>query len=251
MKCIFFSDLHIKKPNDEAENLFNRLCQTSQMKDASHLFLLGDLFDLLIGEHDEYFTHYHVFFNHIIKLLEAGKIIVYLEGNHDFHFGESIYSFLQSKTSFYKNFKYLKDGESFHFGERRFYVCHGDEVDDLNESFKKWKKVYTSKQFAFFINKILSFTLIQKIGSKVSQNSKSRGSKTFNLEKMKQKYIEGAERLIASKQVDGVICGHTHIQELITFTDQTMYINTGYPLGNKNFLHFDSKKFEFINLEGS
>ena len=251
MKCIFFSDLHVKKPADNAEKLFLKLCHSDEMKNATHLFLLGDLFDLMIGNHIDYFSHYNIFFNQIIKLLNEDKTIVYIEGNHDFHFKKAIESFLKDKTSHYKNFRYLTRGENFNFGDKKFYVCHGDEVDDQNESFKKWKKVYTSKQFAFLVNKLLSFNLIQFLGRKVSQNSKDRGSKSFNYDQMKKKYVEGAQRLIKQKGGSGVICGHTHIQEYNEYQDKTLYINTGFPLKDKNFLFYNGSSFSFVSLAES
>ena len=68
---------------------------------------------------------------------------------------------------------------------------------------------------------------------------------------MKNKYINGAHKLILERGVDGIIGGHTHIQEDHTFEDGTRYFNCGHPLSHKNFLSFDGHHFSFISLEDS
>lgn len=251
MRSIFFSDLHIKAPGDSACKLFQKLCESAEVESATHIFLLGDIFDLLIGEHHAYFEKYHLFFNNIVKLLDSNKKIIYLEGNHDFHFKNSLAQYLKSKTSKAENFQYLTNGINFEFSNMNYYICHGDEVDDTNESFKRWKKIYTSNEFAFLVNKILRYKFIDYLGAKVSNNSKSRGSKSFNYETLRERYREGAKRLVELKSVDGVICGHTHIQESFDLGNNKRYYNCGHPLSNKNFLYFDGENFSFINLADS
>lgn len=251
MRCVFFSDLHIKASGDTASKLFQKLCDSAEVKDATHIFLLGDIFDLLIGEHKEYFQKYSEFFDRVIELLDAGKSVVYLEGNHDFHLKKSFEKFIQTNSQNPNKFQYLTAGMRFTLDGKSYYICHGDEVDDENESFKKWKNIYTSKEFAFLVNRILPFKFIDFLGSKVSQNSKNRGRKSFNLEALQTRYRDGAARLIKSKAVDGIICGHTHIQEQYEVESGKTYFNCGHPLSDHNFLYFNGTNFNFISLKDS
>ena len=98
---------------------------------------------------------------------------------------------------------------------------------------------------------MLPYSVIDYIGARASKNSKSRGARTFDLKSSKAKYIAGAKSFIDEIKVDGVICGHTHIQEKHQYPDGTLYLNCGYPKLDKNFLHYSDGEFKFINLEVS
>lgn len=248
MKISFLSDLHVNDPNGFELKLFDEFCNNSYTQDASHIILLGDMFDILIGEHHEYFVKYSRFFNQIIQLLDANKKVLYLEGNHDFHIEKSFKNYINENSQYPKNFSYLKQGENINLGDKTYRFCHGYEVDYDNEAFKKWYRTYTSAPFELLVNRIVPFKLIDFIGSKASGNSKKRGKKTFNFDFAKKKYIAGAKAFIDEVKVDGVICGHTHIQENYVYPDKTTYLNCGYPKKDKNFLYYADGEFRFINL---
>ena len=106
----FISDLHIKKAHDEPSKVLRSFFSHEKVQNSDVVFLLGDIFDFLIGEHKAYIKEYAFFFESILELIENGKVIYFFEGNHDFHFSNTITSFLKSKTTNYQNFKYLKQG---------------------------------------------------------------------------------------------------------------------------------------------
>ncbi|MBD64114.1 MAG: hypothetical protein CME62_02830 [Halobacteriovoraceae bacterium] len=247
MQVSFFSDLHIKFPGDEASNLVENLFNNPYFLKSSHVIFLGDIFDILIGEHDQYFDRYDVFFKGILNLLERGIKVTYLEGNHDFHVKNSMESFFRKNSHHSHLFEYKKEGFYLEISGKNYYVCHGDEVDYTNEAFKRWKNIYTSRPFQILVNNIVPYKMIKLIGDRASQNSKSRGSKTFDYSHAKQKYREGAKQLIQEKNVQGVICGHTHIQENHVYSDGAVYLNSGFPLKDKNFLIVaETSRFESI-----
>lgn len=251
MKVSFFSDLHISDPNGFEQNLFNRFCGNPYTQEATHIVLLGDMFDLMVGEHGQYIRKYAMFFENIVSLLEKGKKIVYIEGNHDFHIGDTIDLFLKSRTHYSKNFTYLTQGKFINLGNKKFYICHGHEVDYNNDAFKRWYRIYNSYSFKMLVNKILPYSFIEYAGDRASKNSKNRGSKSFNLKQAKAKYIAGAKSFMDEIEAEGVICGHTHIQENHAYPDGTRYINCGHPKTNLNFLHYSDEAFKFVSLAES
>lgn len=251
MKISFLSDLHIGEPSGAEQVLFDRFCENPYTEDATHVILLGDMFDLLVGEHKEYLERYSTFFNNILNLLERGKSVIYLEGNHDFHFKSTLLSYIEMNAQYPKNFKYMNRGENIKLDDKTYHFCHGYEVDYENQAFKRWFNTYSSSPFKFLVNKLLPFSAIDYIGARASENSKKRGSKTFDLKKAKAKYIAGAKSFIDEIKVDGVICGHTHIQENHQYPDGTVYLNCGFPKNDKNFLHYSDGEFRFVNLAES
>lgn len=246
MRYSFFSDLHIKKPNDDACKLVEKLFQNETFKQSNHVYFLGDIFDAVIGEHHGHFEKYQFFFNHIVEILDRGTKVTYLEGNHDFHLNKTFNKYIRKHSKNFHLFEYRTEGEMIKVEDKNFYVCHGDEVDYYNKYFKRWKNVYTSKSFELFVN-TLPYKFIDYLGSRASNNSKKRGKKSFNYEFAKEKYIKGAKALIDERKIDGVICGHTHIQENNRYSDSTVYLNCGFPLKDKNFLTI-STEAEFILL---
>lgn len=251
MDSVFISDLHIKRADDSAAKLLREFFLHSHTLHADKVFLLGDIFDHLIGDHPEFLKKYAFFFEGIEKLLELDKEVVFIEGNHDFHFKRIMDKYFSGNSRYSQNFRYLRSGETIVFGEKKYLFCHGYEVDYFNKYFKRWHKVYTSKWFYFLVTHILSFSMLNKLADWASKDSKRRGSKTFDIEMARAKYIEGAYELIKSNKLDGVIAGHTHIFANHTYPEGQRYFNCGFPLRDKKFLSIRNNEFEMISLEGS
>ena len=56
-----------------------------EVRESDCIILLGDMFDFMMGEHQEYLNIFEKFFRELKKLLAEGKEIHFFEGNHDFH----------------------------------------------------------------------------------------------------------------------------------------------------------------------
>lgn len=248
MKCAFISDLHIETPNDKASKIFLDFCRHPETLSAKKVIFLGDIFDLLIGEHSGYIEKYKFFFDEIITLLELGKEVIFIEGNHDFHFKKTITTYIKNTAKNPSAFRYLLGGEEILLNGEKYYYCHGYEVDYHNKYFKRWYNVYSSFVFKVFISNILPFFVIQKLGDWAAKNSKKRGKKAFDYDEMKEKYLEGAKALIAEKKLKGVIAGHTHVPELHIYENDTLYINNGFPVRDKFFIFFNGVEFKKIIL---
>lgn len=245
----FISDIHVKTSTDHGAKVLNKFLQNETVLNSKNIYFLGDIFDHLIGEKKDYLEVYKFFFKSVVKLLDKGVRVTYLEGNHDFHFENIFTQFVLSNTKNSSLFHYCKDGGNLSIGSKVYYFCHGDEVDYTNEAFKRWKKVYRSKAFQIFVNKIIPAKLVLYLGEKASSDSKKRGQKKFNIEKARVKYLEGAKKLIDEKKVDGIIAGHTHIPELHSFADGQLYINCGFPQKHNHFIHFDETNFKKVSLD--
>jgi len=251
MKCVFISDLHIKEAGDNASNLFLSFCRHEETLTSDKIFFLGDIFDLLIGNHEEYLEQYQFYFKEITILLDKNIEVFFVEGNHDFEFKSVAESYMKENSKSWENYKYLVTGEYINLNQEKYYFCHGYEVDYFNKHFKRWFKVYTSDLFRFFISRIFSHSLIQNLGKKASGNSKKRGRKSFDFNEMRRKYLLGAKALIKDKKVKGVIAGHTHVAAFETFDNGIQYFNCGYPIKDKFFVYFNGKSFDKIKIKST
>lgn len=247
MKISCISDLHIRKENDKAHNCFKQFVRNSKVQGSNQIFLLGDIFDLMVGNQKQYLNQYKFFFDDLSSLMKSGIKVTYVEGNHDFHL-ENVFSLFLKKYDLESNlFEYSKDEVCLSFGSKDFIFCHGDIVDDTNESFKKWKSIYRSKPFQILVNILLPYIAVKKIGNKASNDSKKRGSRTFDFENAKKKYIQGATNFLNDKTDTVLVAGHTHIIENIEI-GSNHYINNGFPVKDKKFIYLTETLSELVDL---
>lgn len=250
MKAYIVSDIHVKHPHDQASLFLKKFLQLCESTHIDRVYFLGDIFDHMVGEHQQYIKKYDFFFNAIKKLILQNKEIYFFEGNHDFHLIKVFEYFLEKEKLDENKFIYSKNYVIHEFGDNKVWFGHGDDLDYNNMAYKRWKKIYTSNQFNFLISKIFSFEFLQKFGSWASDDSKKRGKKTFNLEMAREKYRQGA-REIAQLGVNYIIAGHTHIAE--NFEDnstsyQFTYLNNGLPVRDGFFISYD-EQFKLERLE--
>lgn len=242
------SDLHIKKKDDAACKLFLTFSCHEKVLKSDAIFLLGDIFDFMVGNYEQYPILFPDFFTQIVKFLNSGKKVYFIEGNHDFHIEEMLQMTISRLGGKLENFFYLKDFVILNVNNKNIMFTHGHEVDEKNESYKKWKKIYTSLKFKFLIEKILPFCLVLKLGAKASGDSKKRGRKTFNLEKYRDQYLDGARSILSNPKLDALVAGHTHISENISYNNKT-YINNGFAPETKSFIYIDEMGYHLINLD--
>ena len=97
MKMAIISDVHAKKSNLESYNFLLSFMKDKRVLDSESIFFLGDIFDLMVGNHIEYIDQYSDFFNALASLLKKKKKVFFFEGNHDFHLRRLFDFFLVSK----------------------------------------------------------------------------------------------------------------------------------------------------------
>ncbi len=79
MKFVAISDVHIKHSQDDASRLLVKFLNHSEVKNSEKIFLLGDIFDLMCGPHEEYFERFNDVFSAIESHISAGREVHYSE----------------------------------------------------------------------------------------------------------------------------------------------------------------------------
>jgi UDP-2,3-diacylglucosamine hydrolase len=250
MKISCISDLHIRTENDEAHECFKAFINHPKVKESQEVYFLGDIFDMMVGDQQKYLDQYDFFFSSINSLIQNNIKVTYVEGNHDFHL-ENVFQTFKIKNEINDEMLiYSKDEIKFVHKDKNYILCHGDIVDNMNESFKKWKSIYRSLPFQLFVNKIIPYSIAKKIGDKASSNSKKRNSKSFEYDNSKKLYINGAKEILKNKSHTILVGGHTHILEDIKF-HECQYINNGFPVSDQKFIHIEENTAKLISLTES
>ncbi len=208
--ALFISDAH---DNVTREAFYRFLCAIDEGEITTpQLVLMGDMFDLLVGQISYTYQHYRKTIDRINKLSQKIDII-YLEGNHDFNlhklFPEVIVVPIRRQP--------LKA----RFHDRTILLSHGD-----------WHEENNYRYFTAIIRNPLLLTLLNLLDS-IRKNSISRSI----LKKQQQKYIcfkiprfkkyikQKIQKYdIGSSKIDFICEGHHH-QNVEFLFDNVIYKN--------------------------
>ncbi len=229
--AFFVSDIHLKTMASPSGEAFLSLVRRAQ-KEASLFVILGDLFDLWIGEARVFQKEYAPILEEIKKLRKTCRV-VYFEGNHDLHLEKFWRDQLGCEV-------YTSPRE-FEFEGLKIWAEHGDEInqDDKAYLLLRWfmrspvaKKIMTSAPSE----------LVRAVGTRWSKQSRKHSIKKHNDPKIRDLYREYAKRLRRQKNFDLLVTGHSHILDDYEFKTEKgdgRLINLGS--------WFDSPKYLRIN----
>ena len=243
MKIAAISDVHIKAPHDEADKLLLAFLDHPDVQSSDYILLLGDIFDLICGPHEEYLKMYPHLFDRMDALHKKGKKVFFLEGNHDVHL----------QGLFFKrwpNFEILSEQMPVieKINGKVYYFSHGDEHEIDNEAYQRYKAFIYSAPLRFVANQLMPFAVLNYVGERASKISRKKGSKKFDAELVRDRFRNGVQTTTKG-EFDFVIGGHSHVKDQFTLPGtNSLYLNNGYALREKTFLLIDNHQPRFVPL---
>ena len=240
MKFSIISDVHVKKPGDSAEELLLRFLSTKDVESSDVIFLLGDIFDLMIGPHSQYLLRFQLFFDKIEKLLNKGVKICYVEGNHDFHIKKLYQAFFKLHAHLdNSNFKMAPFFE-FQDNGKKIYLAHGDDIELGNPEYRAFKSLVTSRPVEIFANYLMPHLFIKSLGEFSSEQSRKRNNKRYSsdsdLTPVKEKFRKSVEFFHATNSVEIIVLGHSHVKDHYVSPNGFEYVNNGYAQHTKTYI---------------
>ena len=249
MKLSIISDIHIKKPGDAAEDLLISFLKNQDVQSSDGIFLLGDIFDLMIGPHSQYFSRFPKYFETLKKLFENQKKVYYVEGNHDFHLKLLYQNFFATQSHLDSSLFQIQPAFTIKDKEKSIYLAHGDDQELGNSGQKIFKSTVTSSPLKFYANYLMPYFLITKIGeysSEASRNrNKSRYSKEFDMTEVKENFRQSAEEFMKKNPHDIIVLGHSHVQDHYRSNNQFEYVNNGYAQHTKTYISIENGNISF------
>lgn len=244
-KIYFASDQHFGAPTREAsierELLFIKWLDNIK-KDASHLFLVGDLFDF-------WFEYKHVVPKGYIRVLgkiaelnDLGIEIHFFVGNHDLWMRDYFEKELQIPVYY--------DNKEFVFFDKKFLIGHGDGKGPGDLGYKRMKKVFTNT-FSKFLFRWLHPDIGVKIGQYLSVKNKLISGETdvTFLGEENEWLILYSKRKLQTKHYDYLIFGHRHLPMIIDLGLSSKYVNLGDWITYFTYGVFDGTSFELKKFE--
>lgn len=240
MKFSAISDVHVKKSGDQAEVLLLAFLRNPDVQSSDVIFLLGDIFDLMIGPHSQYFNRFQNYFIEIKNLIARGKKICYVEGNHDFHINGLYKNFFKVHKELDENLFKLAPYFEFIDNGKLIYLCHGDDIELNNPSYKFYKSIVTSPPLRYYANKLMPHFLIKNIGEYSAEKSRQRNNKRYSLEAdlvpVRDNFRMSAEVFHKKRPFQVLVCGHSHVKDHYISTNGFEYINNGYAQHTKTYI---------------
>lgn len=240
MKAYFISDAHLScdKTAEEArkQEMLHRFFQMIE-DDASHLFIVGDLFDF-------WFEYKYViskgnfdFLYEMKRLSEKGIKIHYLAGNHDFALG-----------SFFPNILKINvwpEEYAFELNGKKFFLFHGDGVAKRDVGYKILRRILRNKfnqKIFCWIHPDIGYPLARFVSGSSRKYTNQKNDKRDESD-----YIEFAENKF-KQGYDFVMMGHRH-NPLVHENGSHRYINLGDWMSKFTYALFDGKKLTLNKFE--
>ncbi len=222
-KVYFVSDAHLGVPDFESsrqreEKLVRWLGEIKE--DATHLFLLGDIFDYWFEYKKVIPRGYVRLLGKLAEMSDKGIEIYFFAGNHDMW----VRDYFEKEIGM----KIFRKPETFVINGLKTFVGHGDGLGPRDVGYKILKRIFESK-----INQWLFARLHPNFAFSLAQYL-SRRSRAANATKDEIYHGDNNEflilfvkEMIKKESFDYFIFGHRHLALEMDIDKQTKYINTG------------------------
>lgn len=205
--ALFVSDIHIVSPDCPRGRLFESFLRSlSGNSDLTHLYLLGDIFDLWVADHQYFVDRYASIIDEIRRLKSEGVEIGYFEGNHDLHLRGFWAD--QLGVTVYEGPAYVQ------LCDRTLRVEHGDQMDPDDTGYRFLRWFLRTPPVRWLICN-LPGGVIARIGEKASASSREYTSNTKTIEPGTaiEKIRAHARKAFADRPFDIILSGHVHIRD--------------------------------------
>ncbi len=134
MTAWFISDIHIKDINERRSIELLRFLSSiiKGERQATHIYVLGDIFDMWVSDADYFIKKFQGFVDLVLQLKNMGIEIVYFEGNHDVY----VKHFWQTRLSI----PTFDEPQYFQLGTYQLRLKHGDLINPEDETYLKYRK---------------------------------------------------------------------------------------------------------------
>ncbi len=218
--AIFVADAHVNEKRDDFYE-FLKSIEDETIK-TPQLFLMGDMFDLLIGG-VKYTNKINKKYIDIINSISKSIEVFYFEGNHDFN--------LKILFPNIKVFSYSEQPAIFESADKKILLLHGDKFVGLSYT------IYTyliRSAFILFVVSLFDNLIGGIISKKIinAQYGKNICKKLENFDKMIKRRINN----INIDNIYLVMEGHYHQNMMIDIKKDKKYINIPSFACNKSFI---------------
>ncbi len=250
MRAWFLSDIHLRGREDNRVAILAHFLErliSGELGEISHLFLVGDIFDLWVGGHEEFVREYAVLVECFRRLRAKRVEIHYFEGNHDLHLSRFWRDQLDVQTHVVPEYFEL-DGVTIR-------VEHGDQMNPDDHGYLMLRAILRTSVMRWLSNELPGST-VMAIGRFMSRASRSWTHSKFKrpgevVDKMRAMILRHAEAAYAARPFDFIFTGHVHVhdhQQLSTLAKEQKVrsVNLGCWPGADRFDRSDEQPLAYV-----
>jgi len=242
-KIYFASDFHLGIPHAEKSlEREKKLCKWLDeiSKDATEIFLVGDIFDFWYEYKYTIPKGYTRFLGKIAQLSDAGIPIHFFSGNHD----------MWMKDYFKKELgvQVYHEPITIERGGKVFFIGHGDGLGPGDKKYKFLKFFFRSGVCRWLFSRLhpnFAFGLA-RVASKRSRLATGLSDEVF-LGQEKEWLFQFCTEYVKSNQVDFFIFGHRHLKLDMEISGKARYINLGEWISKGQYAVFDGNDTKLID----
>ncbi len=238
----FISDFHLGAPNAEKslvrEKEIIRFLENIR-KDATEIFLLGDMFDFWFEYKYVVPKGYTRLLGKLAEITDSGIPIHFFVGNHD----------MWMKDYFTKelNIQVYFEPEYFERNGKTLLIGHGDGLGPGDAGYKFIKKIFRNPAAQFMFG-MLPPVIGMGMANYFSRKSRAKTGSTNEvfLGEENEWLVQYAKEILTKKHVDFFIFGHRHLPLNITLSAGSSYINLGDWISYFTYAHFNGETTELL-----
>lgn len=196
MATYFISDLHLQESHPLMAQGFYRYLEN--LHDAEALYILGDFFEVWIG--DDYETpSINEVKAALKKLTNRGVQVFFMHGNRDFTLGEV---FCQQT-----GLQLLTDPSVIELGGERILLMHGDSLCTMDTAYMKMRPMLRSP---IMLKQLLSQSIEQRLAMADRMRGASKEGNAMKSDEIMDVTPEEVTKVMQEHGVTTMIHGHTH-----------------------------------------
>ncbi|MDR3427206.1 UDP-2,3-diacylglucosamine diphosphatase [Silvimonas sp.] len=236
-KTLFISDLHLSPADPATAQAFQRFL-TQQARHASQLYILGDLFEMWIGDDQLDDPFYAEVAASIATLAEQGVAVFFMPGNRDFVCGTR---FAQAAK-----LQILTDPSVITLANRqRVLLAHGDAYCTDDVAYMRFRRIIRNPLVRMIWLALPFGWRNRKAGQLRQQSSAMNRNKMRSIMDVNAAAIENALR---RAQVDTLIHGHTHRPARHQEAAGTRWVLPDWYAGMGGYLQWQDGQWQMLTL---
>lgn len=246
MLAWFLSDIHIKDINERNSQVLLRFLNSlkENYPETTHLYMLGDVFDIWVGDSVLFERMYQPIIDALIALYQAGVKIYYFEGNHDVHIRE-----FWAK----RGVSVFQSDVTVPLGHHLVRLEHGDFINPEEVGYHRYRRWTYSKWGKRAITAVPGVVWWQ-VASLASQISRSYSSQARlnRVEKLRSLIREYAIQVSKNSEFSLIITGHMHVRDEFEFEERgakRISINLGSWFEEPMALKLTDSSYEWIKVK--
>ena len=197
MTTLFISDLHLSNDRPEKLDLFYQFLK-GPAQDAEALYILGDLFEALVGDDDDTPPNPEIF-NALSSLSTSGVDLFVMAGNRDFLMGKEF----EAKTGA----TLLPDPHVVDLYGEKTLLMHGDLLCTKDVDYLKFRMMVRNPEWQ---QQFLSKSLPERLAVAQQMRAASKEAMQDKIPVIMDAEQETVEKYLCDHDVKKMIHGHTH-----------------------------------------